>query len=171
MKKLLFTLMATTLVGLSAHAVTLTTGTMETRLAGQLDATTANGTLVEANVSWGYFFADNAQAGARATFIDNDNLTVYGAGAFAEYNFEIGSDDWLPFVEGSLALSSGDYEGGKSEVALVAEAQAGLKYFLAPNVAVSGAAVFDYATEEIFADDAKLDDTDVKIQFAIRYYY
>jgi hypothetical protein len=171
MKKLLFALLSVGLLAGSAHAITLAPGTMETRLAGQLDPTTANGTLVDVNASWGYFFADNAQAGGRVTFYDNDNMTIYSAGAFAEYNFEIDSEDWLPFVEGSLALSHGDFDGGDTETVLIVEAQAGMKYFIAPNVAVSGAAVFDYATKEFFADDDKLEDTDIKVQFAIRYYY
>ena len=171
MKKLLLTLSIAALSASAASAVTLAPGTMETRLSGQLDPTSPNGTLVDANFSWGYFFADNAQAGGRATFYDNDNVTIYGAGAFAEYNFEIDSEDWLPFVEGSLGLNRGDLDGGDTETALVIELQAGMKYFIAPNVAVSGAAVFDYATEEIYADDEKLEDTDIKVQFAIRYYY
>ena len=154
-----------------AFAVTLAPGTMETRVAGQLDATSANGTLVELGVSYGYFFRDNLQAGGRVAFFDNDNSTLYSASVFTEYNFEIGSDDWLPFVEGSLGLAHGDGEGGTTETALTFEAQGGVKYFLAPNVALSLALVFDYATAEIYPDDDAYDDSDLRAQLAIRYYY
>lgn len=171
MKKLLTALFAAGFVASSAHAVTLAEGTMETRISGYMDPTTANGVLIDADFSWGYFFADNAQAGGRVAFTDDDNVTVYGAAAFCEYNFEIDSEDWLPFVEGSLGLASADLDGGKSKTALFAEVQAGMKYFIAPNVAVSGAVVLDYATKEIYAKDDKFEDTDITVQFALRYYY
>ena len=39
------------------------------------------------------------QAGGRIALRDDDNLTSYNAGLFAEFNLETGSEDWLPFVE------------------------------------------------------------------------
>ena len=171
MKKYLFLCLTAGLLAGSAHAVTLAPGTMETRLAGQLDPTTADGTQVDLNFSWGYFFADNAQAGGRLSFLNSDHVTLAGAAAFAEYNFDLGGEDWLPFVEGSLGLMSGDLPTGDSDTAVVVELQAGLKFFLAPNVALSSAAVLDYATEDLYVDEEKAEDTDIRLQFAIRYYY
>ena len=115
MKKYLFLCLTAGLLAGSAHSVTLAPGTMETRLAGQLDPTTADGTQVDLNFSWGYFFADNAQAGGRLSFLNSDHVTLAGAAAFAEYNFDLGGEDWLPFVEGSLGLMSGDLPTGDVE--------------------------------------------------------
>lgn len=172
MKKILLALLAAALTGGTVHAVTLATGTMETRLEGNLDPTTPAGTLIEAAFSYGYFFADNLQAGGRVGLRDDDNLTSYNAALFTEYNFEVDSEDWLPFVEGSLGLSHNDIRGFKpNDTAVVLEVQGGIKYFIAPNVAISSALVLDWASEEIYADEDKLEDMDARLQFALRYYY
>ncbi len=172
MKKQLLALILAGLTAGSVHAVTLATGTMETRLEGNIDPTTSAGTLIDLAFSYGYFFADNLQAGGRVALRDDDNLTSYNAGVFAEYNFETGSEDWLPFVEGSLGLSHNDIRGYKSsDTAVVLGLQGGAKYFIAPNVAVSGALVGEWASEEIYADENDLEDLDIRLQFAIRYYY
>lgn len=155
----------------SAHAVTLAPGTMETRVSGQFDSTTPNGSLFELNVSYGYFFRDNLQAGGRVGFFDNDNATLYSAAAFTEYNFEIGSEDWLPYVEFALGVSKGDGEGGVDEFAFTTELQGGIKYFLAPNVALSGGLVVNFASDEIYPDEKRYDNNDARLQLAIRYYY
>lgn len=171
MNKLLIVSLAVGLSLGSAQAVTLAPGTMETRVSGQFDSTTANGTLFDLNVSYGYFFQDNLQAGGRVGFYDNDNVTLYSALAFVEYNFEIGSEDWLPYVEFALGLSKGDGEGGVDETAITTELQGGIKYFLAPNVALSGGLVLNYASEEIYPDEKNYEDNDARLQLAIRYYY
>ena len=171
MKRIALAIVAAALTAGSVHAVTLAPGTMETRVSGQFDSTTLNGALTELNISWGYFFRDNLQAGARIGFFDNENVTLYTGSAFTEYNFEIGSEDWLPFVEGALGFASGDGEGGKTESALTAQGQIGIKYFLAPNVAISTALVIDVATEHIYPDDDEYDSSDTRLQLAIRYYY
>lgn len=171
MKKLLLALSIAALSAGTASAVTLAPGTMETRVAGQIDSTSPNGPEIDLNVSWGYFLQDNWQAGVRATFYDNENVTLYSAGAFTEYNFEIGSEDWLPFVEGGLGAAFGDGEGGADAQAITLQVQGGMKYFLAPNVALSAALVLDAATDEIFPDDNKYEKSDARLQLAIRYYY
>jgi hypothetical protein len=170
MKKLLIALLAG-LTALSSSAVTLAPGTMETRVSGQLDSTTSQGTEVDAAVSYGYFFRDNIQAGARARFFDNDNATLYGGSGYVEFNFEIGSEDWLPYIEGGAGVAYGDGEGGVDEFAVTFTLEGGIKYFLAENVAVSTAAVIDLATTEIYPDDKKYDDTDARLVVSIRYYY
>ena len=172
MKRILLALFATTLISASAHAVTLASGTMETRLQGIIDPTTPAGTLVDVAFSYGYFMADNFQVGGRIGLSDDDNLTSYELSGFAEYNFEINSDDWLPFVEAALGVSHNDIRGFKDPgTALVLEVQGGMKYFIASNVALSGALVADWASEEIYADENKLEDADFRAEFALRYYY
>lgn len=171
MKKLFSTLMAVGLAASSALGVTLAPGTMETRVSGQFDATSPQGSRTDLSISYGYFFRDNLQAGGRIGFSDDDNITLYSASAFTEYNFEIGSEDWLPFVEGSIGYAGGDGDGGVQDSGLILELQAGIKYFLAPNVALSGAAVLNYSTADIYPDDDTYEDTDARLQLAIRFYY
>lgn len=55
--------------------------------------------------------------------------------------------------------------------AVVLEAKAGLKYFFAENVAFSVAYVTSFATEEIYWDDDKRQDTDARVEYAIRYFF
>ncbi len=154
-----------------AHALTLAQGTMETRIAGLLDSTSTSGAQTDLTASWGYFFRDNVQAGVRGLFYNDDDITMYGAGGFIEYNVDTGSEDWMPFVGAGLDYVYGDVDGGDSRSAAVFELSAGAMYFLAPNVALSGALVGQFATDEIFPDDEELQSDDISLQIAVRFYY
>lgn len=55
--------------------------------------------------------------------------------------------------------------------AAILDAKAGVKYFFTEDVALSVAYVASFATKEIYWDDDKRQDTDTKVEFAIRYFF
>lgn len=155
----------------SAHAIILAPGTMETRLQGNIDPTSAAGTQIDVAFSYGYFMADNFQMGFRLSGSDNDIATQYGVGGFVEYNFDLGNEEWLPFIEAGIGLLHSDIEAIDNSTAIVLTLSPGLKYFIAPNVCVAGALVGDAASDEVFPDDGELKTSDITVEFSIRFYY
>lgn len=153
---------------LSAHS--LPEGTQELRLQGTLDPATADGSEFELQVSYGYFFVDNVQAGGRLALRDSDSLTSLGLGGYAELNFDTGSE-LMPFLEGFAGIAHVDYDRGDSDLTGILEGRAGAKFFLSENVAIAGAGVFAWATDDIYADDNDFDDTDVFLELSLRCYF
>lgn len=156
---------------LSTRAATLAQDTQELRLQGTLDPTTRNGSEFDLNVSYGYFFADNAQAGGRLSWTDNKQVSSVGLGGYVEYNVDTGSEI-MPFGEFFAGLANVDIEGaGGDDLAGIMELRAGAKFFLSENVAIAAAGVFAYATEKIYPDKEKLRDVDVFMELSLRCYF
>jgi hypothetical protein len=154
-----------------ARAATLAQDTQELRLQGHLDPSTLNGSEIRLGGSYGYFFLDNIQAGGRADFADNDQISSLGLGAFLEYNVDTGNEI-MPFGEFLAGFSNVDVEGaGGDDLAGRVELRAGAKFFLAENIAIAVAGVFAYATEKIYPDENQLRDTDVFMELSLRCYF
>lgn len=170
-KALLITALLSLAMPLLARGATLAQETQELRLQGALDPSTRNGSEFNLNLSYGYFFADNIQSGARVDWVDNKQLSSLGLGAFIEYNVDTGSEI-MPFGEFFAGFANVDVENaGGEDLAGVIELRAGAKFFLAEHVAIGVAGVFAYATEQIYPDDEKLRDTDVFLEFSLRSYF
>lgn len=168
---LIFSLALLLAISTGVRAAVISKDTQELRLQGTLDPTSVNGSDIRVNVSYGYFFEDNVQAGARVDIEDNDRVSRIGLGGFAEFNFDT-ETDLMPFGEFYAGLANVDVEGsGGDNLAGIIELRAGAKYFLSENVAVAAAGVFAYATEKIYPDKSKLRDVDAFIELSIRCYF
>ncbi len=155
----------------AARAASLAQDTQELRFNGLIDPTTINGDEFSFHLSYGYFFADNMQAGGRVGFIDNDEITTIDLGGYVELNVDTGSEI-MPFGEFYAGVANVDVEGsGGDNTAGLIELRAGAKYFLTEHVALAAAGVFAYATEHIYPDKRKLRDNDVFLEFSLRFYF
>lgn len=153
------------------HAASIAQDTRELRLQGVLDPTTVSGDEIDLKISYGYFFADNIQAGGRLSLTDNDDVSSAGLGAYVEYNIDTGAEV-MPFGEFFVGLANVDIEdaGGDNTAGLI-ELRAGAKYFLSERVALAAAGVFAYSTEDIYPDNKKLRDTDAFLELSLRCYF
>lgn len=172
MKKIIALMMGLTV---SAYGAMIQEGTQELGLSGWLDFETIDGTEVNFDASYGYFIMDGIQVGARASVYDSDSVSEYGLAAFAEYNLDLGSQ-LVPFVGVSVGWGKAevDFGGDLGKVdddAVVASAQVGAKYFFVENIAVSLAYQFDWASEDLYYNDNKAEDTDHSIQLGMRFYF
>ncbi len=154
----------------TADAASLAADTAELRLQGNLDPSTAAGDEFRLAASYGYFFMDNVQAGGRLHFHNDDFVRDFGAGAFIEGNLDTGTG-LLPFGEAFAGLSNVDIEDVDDTTALLLELRLGAKYFIADHVALAAAGVFAVATDKIYADKAKLRDTDAFLELSLRCYF
>jgi opacity protein-like surface antigen len=170
MKKLCAMLIALA-VSASAQAANLDQGTWESSLDGGIDFQSANGTAFALGLGLGHYVVDNIEVGGRLEVFNDDVLTLYAFGPFVEYNFDLGTP-LVPFVGASLLYANAEIDLGpieEDEDALIFSLYGGVKYFVTEDLSVFILLDVDWATEEIFADDNDVEDTDFSIRWGLRY--
>lgn len=171
MKKLLVVIFAG--LAVAAQGAMLQEGTQELSINGSLDFESADGTATELELGYGYFILDGLQVGVAASIADSDSARLYALGVGAEYNFDLGSQ-LVPFIGLSIGWGKGEIELGDSTLkddAVVGAAEAGVKYFIVENVALELSYLFEKASEDIFFNDEKAEDTDNSLQLGLRFYF
>lgn len=168
-KKMAVIAVITCLAGIS-YGQMLMTGTQEIQVEGEIDFQSYAGTLVDVEVGYGYFIADYLEVGGMIELLNNDDVTAWGIGGMAEYNFDLGTE-LVPYVGGNLGWFTYDYDHGDSENAVVLGGEVGAKYFIIDNVALASGLYGEWSSEKVFADDDKLTDTDFGIEMGVRCYF
>lgn len=173
MKKIASILAALTIASV-AHAAPIALGTQEVLFYGGIDFESPSGTAVDFDAGYGYFVADYVEVGGLFGFSNDDYISSFAAGGFAEYNFET-ETDVLPFVGTQLRLIYADVDtafGSQSETAGALGLYVGVKFFITEELAISMRALFEAATEDIYLeDDGQVENVDMGIDFGLRYFF
>ncbi len=155
----------------SAYAAeALREGSTEFGIQGDVVFQSAAGTDASVSLRAGHFVVDGIQVGAFGSFADNDIDSRWGGGLFAEYNL-LADTPIVPFVGISGAYNRSEPSGLKNTDAFVLGGEAGGKYFLAANTALTLSYLFEFASDDIFVDDYELDDTNHSIQLGLRFHF
>lgn len=156
----------------TTHAMFLEEGTSEISVSGLLDFDSANGTLMDLNLFYGYFFVDYLEVGVAGAYLDNDAVQVWALGPKAEYNFDIGYSV-VPFVGGSLLIASTDFKDtDEGDTAGIVGVEAGAKFFITEYAAISVALIGEMASEDLYpVKDGKSDNTDIRAELGMRIFF
>jgi hypothetical protein len=200
MKKLAAILTVAGLLTGTTRAANLLAGNRELGVAGTIDFDTVDDTLIDLNVTYGYFIADYFELGARVGLTDSDTTSQWRIGGFTEYHLYYDSP-LVPFFGGSIDLAGASIDipgrsvvvaavdpdgmGGadaagtqvqvgkvdEDNTAIVLGLVAGVKYFLNEDVAISSALNLEFATDDIFPADNDVDSTNWDIEFGLRFFF
>lgn len=173
MKKISGILMAIGLVASSSFGAMLDKGTRELTLAGQLDRDS-----LAAECSFGQFVLDNlivglGLTGAYQDMGDSVDMQGYGGKVFSQYHFVIKAPV-IPFVglAGGVVYSkiSGE-RTSKDDTGWYGEGQAGIKTFVADNVAIAVYGFYDIANEEVFTNKDEMEKTNFGLRIGMNTYF
>ena len=124
------------------------------------------------DVSYGYFILDDIEIGPMIGFASYGKLESFSIGIFGEYNIDFDSPV-VPYVAMRLAYVSAknDYIGGDNKNSVEFEPAAGLKFFIAENVAISGEFYYDIASDDVYYNDNKMKNNDYGLKFGVRSFF
>lgn len=157
----------------STQATAVAQGAEEIRVNGGIELNTEVGTKVTLELGYGVFVADYFEAGVIGGYRDDDIVTDFFGGLFAEYNFETGTE-LVPFAGGQLSLHHADIDLIVVEDAVTAVVfgiYAGAKYFLTESVAVSGRLLLEAATDDVFIDEGEPTDNNLTVDLGLNFFF
>jgi opacity protein-like surface antigen len=177
MKKIiaLFAATATLLTAAAplASAASLALGTREARLNGAIDFDSPAGTALALEAGYGYFVADYIQVGGIFGFANDDFVSSFSLGGFAEFNIETDSEV-IPFVGSQVRLVNAEVNVGpssSSETALTLGLYAGTKIFLTDELAIAVRMLIETATEDIYVEEDDVSNLDLVLDIGLRYFF
>lgn len=159
-----------TVLASQASAVMLSQGTKELGVNAGLDFQSVDGTVFTGELKLGTFIQYGLEVGGVVQIYESDSASLFGLGAFTEYNFYT-ETVWVPFLGGSLGLASAEVKGETDETALILGLSGGVKVFLAENVALSGQLGINFASEDIYPDDGDADNVDYALTLGLRFFF
>ena len=178
----------------SSQAVKLQEGTQSLDLSGNWDMQSSSEQL---HVGYGYFIMDYFEVGGVLDYAHSADLTTFGLGPKAEYNFELDIPVVVPFVGSSVLFEHGSFSSlqvlstatgtdslgnpintqtvtssDDTKNALALNIYGGAKFFITDAFAVSAALVLSAATSDIYAKtDGDTGKTDAHVELGLRYYF
>ena len=151
-------------------------GTQELTLQGFVDFEDRDDYFVYLDIGYGYFIRKGFELGMNFGVNAADSSQNYSLGPFAEYNHVTGSN-LVPYLHAGARWVYADLElgtGGKiiddSGSELLLDGEAGLKYFLRDNIALSTGLAYEWATSDIFESDNDFEDGNLLLKLGMRFF-
>lgn len=138
----------------------LAPGVQELSLSGRLNW--EDNTAYSFDISYGYFLTANWLIGAEAGITGINSDKDYRVGVFGEYNFLTGTK-WVPFVRGGIGYARPDEGDSSGTVGL----DAGVKYFMRPNLAIFASMGGDW----VISGDGKSDGFAKQVELGLKFYF
>lgn len=152
------------------------TGTQELGVAGSFEFTDS----LNLDVTYGYFITPEWEVkgvvGAAWEDFGNEDYTEFSLGGAVDYHFTmLDVENMLPYVEVGAGYVNSDLlpmvTGSDEEDAFYAKVGGGVKYFLAENTALNVGLFFEWASEDVFADEDEAEDSQFVIPVGLNFYF
>ena len=166
-KHLLLVMLALAVAG--SQAQMLDQGTMAIDLEGNFDHKSAAGSQVWTGLGFGYFPIDKLELIAAGYFLHDDYDTGYHPALGAQYHVDLGCR-LVPFVGVNLGWGIWDHKDADDQDGFVYGVEAGLKYYLTDNLAVSAAFDYDWSTGDLWSEkEGQLVDNNWGLHWGLRF--
>ena len=175
MKKFLVMSVVGALIATGSQAANLDAGTSSLGVAGYVDGTSADGTIVELGATYGYYVMDFLQVGVHGFIRDAESVSNWRVGGYAEYDiplFPMDESLVLPYVGGKASYISADF----ADIEMTDEAfelglYGGLKYFITDDLAFFTQLELDFASKDVYVDEDELTGNDWLISLGLKYLF
>ncbi len=148
-------------------------GTREFSIEGGWDPDGAAGAELELSFGYGVFIRDALEVGGLLSYLSYEDAGGPGVdakgwelGGFVEHHFDMATMT-VPYVGARVEYVKVEL-GSWDESAFVYGPRAGVKHFIADNVAIDIALTYMLATEDIFINEGVAEDSDLSLSFGIR---
>jgi hypothetical protein len=152
-------------------------GTKELTLQGFADFEASDEYYYFLDLGYGKFWRDGLEVGVNVGLTSTDSSTQLSIGPFFEYNFSR-KTPFVPYIHFGLLWANADLEVGSgdnlvdtSSDALLLDGEAGVKYFLVDNVAISTGLSYEWATDKIFDAGDTAKDGNALLKLGMRFYF
>jgi len=149
-------------------------GTSEVGLDGSLLAHSADGTAFDLGFRYAYFLADRVSLGAILDIGHSKHADVDRVGPVVEYDWRMADGyravvgtDFVPFAAAAVLLGWADVYD-EDATGVVFRGEGGLKFYLTDTAALVLSLVGEYATADMYMDDDKAVDWDVRATLGMR---
>lgn len=158
-----------TIIG--GYAQMLSQGTKEIEIEGSFDYKSPAGTQIWTALGFGYYVIDNFELMGVGYFSYDDYTIGIHPAIGAEYNFNLGYK-LVPFVGVDLGWGIWDYKEAEDIDGFVYGFEAGLKYFIFENFALSVSADYDLSTADLWMEKGgNMVDTNWGVRWGLRYFF
>lgn len=181
-------IMAVLMMAATGFGAALLQDTSELGVSGLLDFDTTDGTLMDFSLFYGYYVADYVEVGPIVSFRNDESRTEWSVGVQSEYDLDLGTE-FVPFFGLGVEYADVDdddvpgpavaqgVEGENlpdnsiSQSALIIAGRVGAKYFITESVALSAQFEYDWASDDIYADENGAENTNAKIELGLRFFF
>ncbi len=166
-----FVILLIALTTVMAHGQMLSQGTWELDVSGNYDHRSAAGKSFWTALGVGYFVVDNLEVAVAGAYIYNDYQTGYHPAVGIQYNIDLGMK-LVPFFGGDLGWGYWDNKNADNQNGFVYGIDAGLKYFLVENVALSASVHANWSNDDLWVEDeGKMVNNDLSRNLGLRFYF
>lgn len=161
----------------AANAGHFDAGTHSVRVEALIDEDYVDGSSVGWELGYGVFCDENYELALLLMLEDDGGVEQQSLSFSIEQNFPCGLPV-VPFLSASAGYhwldtdeSALDPNRFSDQSSFFARAGAGLKFFLADFVALTGSAEYSVASKDVFIDDSDAEDSNVEFGVGVRFYF
>ncbi len=154
-------------INIQGREYTFVRGTQEIALRGSYTYNQPDGDVLDMMFAYGFFFRDRLEAGPVLEWHDSDSISLWSAGVFTEYTYDLGYP-FYPYLGGRLLYLNTD-RAGNDGAAL--GFSLGFKIILINDVALDFGLHQTLATDDIYQTDDGANHTLTYVGLGLRFFY
>ncbi|MCP5488549.1 MAG: hypothetical protein H7A43_07850 [Verrucomicrobia bacterium] len=150
-------------------------GTQRVNLSGMFDPNTEGGSRFQLGFGYGQFVIDTVELGGMFAIQADDVIETFSAGLYLEKNL-YGGGPLIPFVGSSFQFISSNIDVQNLGVEKSASGfglglYGGASIFVHPDIALRAQVTFSAATDDVYAEEEDIANTDIRLDIGLSFYF